>query len=129
MEARQMEAFFEIAQVVELMDNTEDEMGKIFSKLATVRASALRVLINGQLRTHKPAVVRPQFPEIRIDEALTKHRTLRNAGLGLIPLRAAANLFAKLKLEAEATGPPYAPFPAPKLQFHVKCGHETPMQR
>ena len=59
----------------------EDEPGKIFSQLTAARVCLLRVLINKeQPDACMPKPARPQFPEIEIDEVLTKHQRPRHAG-------------------------------------------------
>ena len=64
-----------------------------------------------------PRLTRAQSPQLKIDEAPTERRTLRNNGSRLIPPQFAVNFFADKKFEAEAIEPPCTRYLVPNLQM------------
>ena len=92
------------------MDATNVARMQIFDWATAGNAAILRALV----RKEQPRT-QSQIPEVRSDEAMAKRFSLRNLGPMLVSSHGAADYFAEMKFESEATESPCNPYPAPKL--------------
>ena len=87
------------------MAATEAQEAQLYDRLPTGNAGP---------RTHMPKLARIQFPEIKVNDAISTRPALHSAGPTLIPLKDAANFFAKLQYGAADIQPSFLPHPDPE---------------
>ena len=101
-----------------IIDTSEDARLAPPGRLSPGQSRALRTLIAAQQ-------LKTKFPEAGIDGTVRRRPILNNIGVEPTPTQDVANFFTKLRYEEAEIGPPYAPYPAPKLMEEPWAPHIT----